>query len=419
MSLKVASNRVVITAAVAVVSGVAQLVLAKLVGPDQFGAYAFILSLVGLGLSVSVLYGLPTPAIRLFALVADSDSRYQLSAWILRLSLIAGVVCAGVLIIASGIFAPVFDWITVIALLSIPFIARARASGGIIGGLGRTDIAALVTQVAPTIILLFVLVIAWANINARTAAVLVIGWVVGQLIAFAIAGHIRRRMLPQPQTSPRGASDSTRSIWKTRAWPIVFGKTLSLVMGNIDLVLLGILMADLVVVGNYGIAHRMYALALLGLQAAQYAYGPRLTRAMEVRDYGVVRAALRSQRVFGLVTTVIGSIGAITLLPYVIDVLAPKYQAAVIPAQIMVFSTILAAISEPLDLTIEAMHKERLIMIMSVSLLIITVVLCFILIPWLGIIGVAIAVAAVQLMKTAMLLLLEQHYRRTSWVNVV
>ena len=412
MSFKVASNRVVITTVVAVVSGIVQLSLAKMIGPNEFGIFTFIISVIGLGTSVSILFGIPASAIRLFALAPDPARRFQLSAWILRISLFASVISSVILLLGSGIFSPMFEWTLVLALVCLPFVARARVNGGIISAIGRADIAAFATLTAPTVALLIVLILVFSKLTAPLAAVLVVGWAVGQLAAMFFSGYIRRRLLPKPEGCNAEVPPDVRAHWKRRSWPIVLGKTLAGFMSNTDVVLLGVLINDLAVVGNYGIALRIYALSLIGLQSAQVSYGPRLARAIEARDWIVARKALRSQRLFAMVAAVVCSLGVIFVMPYAIELIAPKYEQAILPSQMLVLSTLFAAVSGPLGIMFQSMNKERLVMVLSIVLLAATVILCLILIPLFGIIGVALAVVIVQVIRTGVLLVLEQRFKK-------
>ena len=411
MSFKVASNRVVITTIVAVVSGVVQLSLAKLLGPTEFGVFTFIISIIGLGTSFSVLFGLMAPAIRLYGLESDHVARVQLSSWILRISLVASVISSVVLLIGSGIFSPFFEWSLVLALVFLPFVVRVRANGGVLSAIGRADIAAFATLVAPTASLLVVLLLIWSELTPPLAVVLIIGWAFGQFAATILSGYMRRRLLPRTEGSERQAAPDVRAKWMRRSWPIVVSKTLSSFMSNTDVALLGVLVSDIAVVGNYGIALRVYAFALIGVNSAQVSYGPRLARAIEVRDGGVARRELFRARCFATGIAIVCSLFVLFVLPYLVYRFVPKYELAIIPSQMLVLSTLLAAATGPLGIMINSMNKERLLLVLNTSLLLVTILLCLLLIPFFGIIGVASAVVATQVVRTTVLLVLERRVK--------
>ena len=89
----------------------------------------------------------------------------------------------------------------------------------------------------------------------------------------------------------------------------------------------------------------------------------------------------------------------------------PMYEQAIIPSQMLVLSTLIAAVSGPLGIMIQSINKEKLILVLNTSLLIVTILLCLLLIPFFGIIGVASAVVATQVVRSTVLLVMERRYR--------
>ncbi len=262
----------------------ASVTLARVLGPEAYGVYAFVFSVITL-LGLPVKMGLPTLILRETAR-ADQAGDGALMAGIWRwsnqaMALMAAVVLAlGWLYLwaIAGTNAPrpaAFAW----ALLLIPLIGWAEARAAALRGLRRVALGPGPDKIARPLLLAAVVALWAAPLSAAQVYMIHAGMAAATLLAASV---ILRRVRPHyageeaPRTTPRA--------WIAAIVPLSAIAGLNVVSHNTDILMLGALASD-VDVGLYRVALSGANIVLFGLTTVNLVLQPYFARAWGAGDH--------------------------------------------------------------------------------------------------------------------------------------
>lgn len=257
--------------------------LARLLGPEEFGLYSFVFSLISVA-AVVPQFGLPGLLIRETARsVANEDYGRLLGAWRWggRFTLL---ICLAVM--ALGLLAPSLFGATVPALESrayrfglwlVPLLSLGALRSGALRGLGRVVQGLLPELVLiPALLLAFVVSI-WlfspASLNAHTAMG---AHVAAAAVAFTVGLVLLHRSRPEALRASVEPTYDARS-WRRSAVPMAVIMGMTILFRQTDTVMVGLMTTEKDV-GIYRVAAQWAWLVTLGGQIVNFVIPPFIAR---------------------------------------------------------------------------------------------------------------------------------------------
>ncbi|WP_414932435.1 flippase [Vibrio europaeus] len=265
-----------------VVSGI---VLARYLGPEQYGLYTFVLSIISVAMML-VVAGLPQLLIREVA-NAELESNWGVLNGLFRWSTNSVLVLSVFIMLTmlgllwSGAFDPDVELVLWTALVLIPIKSLSSKQGAIINGL-RSPILAIIPEsvVMPVVALCFYLGFILLDINF-TAMLMIETQIVTAIVTFLCGVIFLRRVRPKELTQ-------NRSVYHVKKWyvallPFTVISLLGTMNVEISSVLLGIF-GESEAVGYFKVALQGVMLVTLGLTAIDTITGPNIARLYKSGD---------------------------------------------------------------------------------------------------------------------------------------
>ena len=259
-------------------------VLARALGPEGYGAYAFVLSIIML-LAIPAQVGLPQLVVRETA-KAHANKHWGLMRglwrWGNRFVALFSALMVGIGILVlwiGGAWLEDTRWETLaVGLALVPLIALGNVRGAALRGLRRVVVGQLPEQILrPGLSRVMVLALIWWWPSADLNPPLLMGLHGGAaLIAFATGAALLWCIRPAPLfTSP--PPDYQASFWRQAAMPLALLGGLQIINAHMGIIMLGLLSGD-EEVGIYRVAVQVATLVVFGLQAVNQVLQPYFVR---------------------------------------------------------------------------------------------------------------------------------------------
>ncbi|MFN4354440.1 flippase [Parvibaculum sp.] len=282
--------------------------LARLMGPDGYGIYAFALAIVTLA-ALPAQAGLPQLIVRETARAhAEEDwARMRgLWQWANRLVMVLSVLLAAAVGVAISIQEPT-DRTSVLAIatLLVPVLALAHIRAASLRGLRHVIYGQLPESVIRPLTLLILVGIAWLilPLEALSDPVLIMTLYVSAASVAFVAGAAMLLQLRPPQmkfTPPR--TDMWR-VWLRSVIPLSLIAGFQIINNQADIVMLGVLRSD-EEVGIYRASFQISLLVIFGLQAINQLVQPWFARLYQIGDMvKLQRLVTASARVIVILAT--------------------------------------------------------------------------------------------------------------------
>ena len=262
--------------------------LARLLGPDDFGAYAYVYALVSL-LAIPAQFGLPTLVIRETA-KAQASGQWGLMRGVWQWAGVSACALTLLLVAAGGASAwafasrftrpelLTFAW----GLALVPLVVLGTLRGAALTGLRKVVQGQVPERIVRPLLLVLFLAAMWLTDRVLGAAQAMALHVLAAGIAFLLGGWLLRRELPF------ALRQRIRSEYRTRQWlksvlPLAMVDGMWLVMTKTDIVMLG-WFAPARDVGIYRVASAGAVVVTLGLAAVGMVTMPYFARFHQLRD---------------------------------------------------------------------------------------------------------------------------------------
>ena len=274
---------------------------ARLLGPDGYGAVAYVFSL-SMILSAVALLGTETLAVREVArlkALGDAAALGGLLRSIRRLTLgvsLLGALAVALLLPRIGRHDPAFSAVILFPALLFPLLAFILQTQGILRGYGKVAMAQVPFQVVRPAVMTATLALAWLLGTGFSARAYLIAALAAATLALALA--LRALAGERKSATVAPAPPPLREIL-TRATPFFTVSVLTLVLGEINNLMLG-WWADAEQTGLFQPIARIAPLIMLGVQAAGIAYAPRVSALSSTGESDLL---VRITRKFTLTTT--------------------------------------------------------------------------------------------------------------------
>jgi O-antigen/teichoic acid export membrane protein len=261
-------------------------VLARILGSEGYGIYAYSLSLATL-LAVPAHMGLPTLIVREIAVAHEKREWGRMRGvliWGNRMAFIAGSTLALTAAIISyavfgGIANPNFQtqfW----AFTLVPLLALAGVRAGALRGLNRIVHGQLSDRVIRPVTLLLLLAIAWFTCGVRPETAMMLHALAAG-IAFVTSYMMLKRVFPLEARRAAPRLDTDR--WLRGLIPLAFLSGIQVINNQTDIVMLGIL-ANPEQVGIYSAVFQVSILVSFMLTVVNLAIAPHFARLYAARQ---------------------------------------------------------------------------------------------------------------------------------------
>lgn len=331
--------------------GFATIILfSRLLGSEAIGIYFFVLSIVAT--SDGILTGVISACGKR---IPEEGSKVAellgiLAYGVIPVTLLYSIGVAGVLLVAGAADARTSLFVFIVF---VPFVASSAGVRAIIG-FERVDVARWL-QTARTVVrvlIQFILIIGGMG---------VIGMILGHAIAMSLAGIAAFMWM---KVIPRLPSrDTVESVWEFARYSVPSG-LVSRVDESADEMLMGLLFAA-GAVGEYGVAVRLVAPALLLPSVIQGSLSARLSRLeSEGRE---VDNVLRSNLAFSAALSIPIFFGALAIGDHVIvTVFSSEFAGAAAFLTILAASRVIKSWSSPMTSAIAGLDRPRTLFVVDV-----------------------------------------------------
>lgn len=245
--------------------------LARLLGADGYGQYAFVYAFVAI-LAVPTGLGLPKLLVRETAIAAREGRLVDMRAiwrWahivvILSTAVIAPLLIAYVTFISAGAATPTAFYV---AVLLLPLVVLGNLRGAVLRGLDRVVLGQFPQFVLRPLLFACALgaaILFWPSIEWSPVDAL---WmhVAAALAAFVFGTFVLIRTAPEPPTAPKVESQLNKKALLVSAAALAGAAGLTVINNNIDLIMLGFLRSD-TEVGIYRPVSAISEFVVIGFQ---------------------------------------------------------------------------------------------------------------------------------------------------------
>jgi O-antigen/teichoic acid export membrane protein len=378
------------------VSLASSIILARVLGPTQFGQYAFVLALIPL-LALPASGGTSVLLTREVARYTHANSwgRYRgllrfSHAWVVTYSLLLIVITY---IVASSLEAPVDNkWALLpIAALMVPFLGLGAIMNGTLKGLGFPASAEAPTQIIqPGMFLAFVSLVAlYGQLTPRLALG---GQVVAAAIALLAAAVLYRTLRPEAKLEQSAVYSS--SEWTKSLVPITMNVLVRTLNAQVGILMLGLMASD-AAVAALRIADRGAQLVVLSLTIVNIVIGPHIVSCRaDGEQEKLQRLARQSARYAFVLAAPITLVFVLFGQPILGFVFGDQYAvSSYLPLVILAAGQLISVFFGSVGYLLTMSGREMDTLHGQVIALGVTVVACAALIPFYDAVGAAIGVS--------------------------
>jgi O-antigen/teichoic acid export membrane protein len=383
----------------AAIGFITAILLARHLGPSDYGAYTFVMAMVGF-LTIPSELGIPGLAVREIAVANARKDWRSMRGFILRAHQGIAILCA-VLVTAAAIglilfgerIEPVKRQCMWIALALVPLISFGALRGAMLRGLRKVLLGQLPEHVIrPAMLVAGILVILAVGSRQLTPQSVVGAQIVATAIAFCWGLVVFIRNRP-------AALRSAEAAFRTREWvqssiPFGLSATLLLINGRTDILVLGMFREDSEV-GIYRVAVQMALPVIFALTAVNSIQAPHIAHLFASRDMKrlqtmVTRSSQAILALSGTAAFVVIAFGE----PLIRILFGPQYIAAHGPLVILAIGQLVNAgmgsVASLLNMTGHERDTTRIVLLAAM----LNLTLNFTLTPIWGMIGAATATAS-------------------------
>ncbi len=374
------------------------IILARALGPQAFGQYAFIMALVPL-IALPVSGGLPPLITREIAIFSHSNN-WSLYQGALRVSHVWVFLIATIIILGYWALRVELSWVPMegkwsllpIALLMVPLGGLAAIRRGTIKGLGFPAYGELPEQlIQPVVILILVATLSWQGRLNTEAAI----WsqVVGAGLIFLLASWMFLRI--QPYEAKGKEPVYQLKHWGSALLPFSLIALVAAFNAQIGIIILGILSTD-EQVAAMRVAERGGQFVVMSLTLVNMVIAPYIVRAHREKNKALLqnlaRKSARGSFILALPVAALLILGGEPLLRLAFG---EEYaHLSYWPVAILVVGQLFNVFFGSVGYLLSMSGYEKETLKGQVLAVVINILLCLLLVPSFGAIGAALSVAA-------------------------
>ena len=379
--------------------------LARQLGPSQFGIYSFALALATL-ISVPVQFGLPPLVVRETArLLYENNVRRMFALWrwsALIAFLASAAIFTAVLLLGSLIFAAyITKSLLVATVLLVPLLAFGMLRAAALRGLGHVVMGQVPeTIIRPGLILLLLLAILGLGHEIDALSAMVLN-VVGTSLTFVAGALMLARAAPSSRSGM--APPIPHYDWLRAAMFLGVTSAAVVINRNLDIAMLGSLRSA-TEVGQYKVSVTLAMVSATALNVLNLLIQPQVARLNAAGDIDAIKRLVTK---VARLSFVVGLCCAAVFLLLGEEVIArsfgAEYSAAYPAMSILIAGQIFNTCFGPVMLVLNMMGQERTTMSSVIVAAGGNIVLNALLIPPFGTLGAAMATAATFLLWNVLL----------------
>ena len=374
--------------------------LARTLGPETYGTYAFVLSVIAL-LALPVQMGLPTLITRETASAVtlhDWGLLRGIWSWSARLILISGAVIVAVVVVGLMAFPNIMSLERYQAALwgiwLVPLLALAAAREAALRGLKAVFLSGLPDQILRPLCLAALVVVAGLLATGPLSARCVMQLsLVSAILAFLLGVVLLLRKRPV-EMSNSGRVVTKQAQWLRAIIPLSLIVGLQMIRENTDILMLGFWYEDSDV-GLYRIALSIRTLVVFGLVALYLGAQPYIVSAFTAGDRSKLQKIVRAVATLSFLSSL--AVASVIWVEgeFVIRLLfGDAYEGAYTPLVILAAGSVLHALFGLGGGVLTMTGHEKYVLWASVISVALNVIGNALLIPHYGTVGAAIATAS-------------------------
>lgn len=367
--------------------------LARLLGPAEYGVYAIALSGVNLAATVAVL-GLPMLVTREVAANAEREKWGRLKGILgatHRWTLLAVLAIVGwtTILFVGGVAKPPVSWpLTIIAMLLVAVGAFNQLRAAILRGLNRVilaDIPELLLR--PAVMLVLLGCVYFTAIHAGAVHALGLQLVAG---GFALAAGTWWLATRQPASLKTAAPEPIQSGWLLVALPFLGIALIGALEGQVSLYLLGYL-GGAEQAGLFQAANQLVGLIVIGLVAVNMPLQPKLAVAWARGDKQYAQRLITETARMGTAIALAGTLVIMVFAEAVLRIYGDQYVEAAHTMRILAVGQMVNAAAGSCGILLMMAGHQNVVMRGTALALLINVIVAYFTIPVYGAVGGALA----------------------------
>jgi O-antigen/teichoic acid export membrane protein len=386
----------------------AALLLARFLGAERYGAYAWAVAWVTV-LSIPGKLGMDRLLVRDIAVYSTSENWPALrglvrrsTQWVIATSVAIGVVTA-LITVTLGISQAALREALLTGLLMLPFVSLVGLYQGGLQGFRRVVIALVPDQIVrPALFIAFVVAIRIFGAPIGTVPALLLQ-VAATLCGFLLTWRLFAKTLPS--TVRRVRPIYSNRAWSASALSMLIISAVVLIYARLDVIMLGAL-SGAKAAGIYSSAVSTASIILLPLGAANMALAPMVPRLYAT---GQVKALRRNIRLISRVVFLVTLLAALVLgvmAGTVLGFFGSQFRTGTAALQILLAAQVVTAIASTNVMLLTMTHQEHATAAWIMMAAVLNILLDVLLIPPWGLVGASLATLAASAVQTVALTML-------------
>ncbi|WP_336489099.1 lipopolysaccharide biosynthesis protein [Methylobacterium nigriterrae] len=200
------------------------------------------------------------------------------------------------------------------------------------------------------------------------------------------------------RTLPRGPRQFRWRTWLGACLPIAAGDLASAGFLFVDVIVLSFLMPA-AAVGIYFAATRIQQLVVFVHFAASAATAQRFSALHARGDRGGLQQLVRRQAQATFLATALVGLAAMLTGPWLLALFGPEFEQSLPILAILITGSIVASLFGPGEDLLTMLGGERLCAGITAGMLALAAAACAVLVPWLGLVGAALALAGATILR--------------------
>jgi len=385
-----------------ILSMISQVILARILGIEQYGKYTFVFSWVVL-LTVPACLGLTTGSVRIVSQLRASENWSNLKGFLrvayffplLSILFIAPVALLIIGYLGNNDILRTSWWIGIAFVL--PLNALSSVQGGLLRGFKRPIESkfAGVTEPLVFILLLYLTFILYGKSTSEYSALVV------KMIALFTSLLLYLWFLRRCRNSELNTTTATYSLreWVNISIPLLLFSGMAIILKRTDIIMLGYF-AENVDVGVYAAVSRIANLTALGIAAVNTVANPLIAEYFTKSDFRSLQKITTQSARIVCASTLTLSLIVVLGWEYILMAFGTEFLVGRDSLFILAVGQLIVSVFGPLGQLLIMTKYERLSALMLFGTVVTNIIFNAILIPIWGIMGAALATTTANLLWT-------------------
>lgn len=370
-----------------------QILLARLMGPKNYGDYTIIVTLINIGLVVSV-FGFDSSVQRFLPYSLQSNKLSKANGFlkfsgiaVFLSSLVCAILLFGFLLIKSKSFNSSFNEGLFWGIFALPVLAFSIRASAILRSIKMIKLSLL-----PTYFLFPLLmgISCWYYFSIyhklTVDAVMLISLCVSIFIYLFIN---RRKSIWIKEVLPEVDAEYDRKLWLSVSSVLLLTTLLDLILKQSDILMVGYFLGN-TKAGVYSVAAKLATLAGLGLAVADYVIMPKISSLYESKQLGKLQQTIRAAA-FQILSISLPVIAGLMIFgKFILNFFGKTYQEAYFPLLVLLIGQFINAITGMVGGLMTMTGHQRQFFIFYFLAILLQFGLNVVLIKQLGIIGASL-----------------------------